>query len=691
MTMMKFQPVLRLPGLRCLTVALSCAAVFLGATAPVPARAATDADSLMIVDCLLPGQVRQLGGMVTFVSARRAVKTSAGDCEIRGGEYVKSDRASYATALKVWLPLAEKGQADAQTYVGEIFEKGLGVPPDYQAAATWYRRAADQGFSRAAINLGSLYERGLGVPKDPAQALTWYRKAAGLPNLKFQSADDQAKIERQNAELEQLRGQIETLKRQLSEKEDELKHTQDRLDSLKHNLDRSSGDADGQRAALERLRRELAQKRQKEGSNAAEVKALESAITEREARLARKNKEIAKLRADLAKLEEASQTQQATLQQLKRESQKTGPAIQILEPQLAQARGMRMAKLPEKVDKLLVVGRVASTAGVASLSINGQDEHLNGEVFRTHIPVADNEKHVRVVAIDRNGRMSVLEFMVPPKRQTQVASLTPSDDRPADMIGYRMPEPPIKFGRFYALVIGNNDYKRLPKLKTAVGDAKEVAKVLKDGYGYDVTLLVNATRYQILSALNKLREKLTDADNLLIYYGGHGELDQVNQRGNWLPVDAEPDSSANWISNVAITDVLNAMTVRELLVVADSCYSGTLTRSALSRVGGGISENEHLQLIRKMAQDRSRMALTAGGIQPVLDSGGGAHSVFAQAFIGALKRNGGILAGQDLFQIVQTQVAAAARRASADQVPEYAPIKFAGHEAGDFFFVRAAN
>jgi len=96
------------------------------------------ADDFLVVDCLLPGQVRKLGQQFTYLAPRRAIKTSARDCEIRGGEYVAYDRANYATALKVWLPQAEQGDAAAQTYVGEIFEKGLGVAPDYSAAAVWY-------------------------------------------------------------------------------------------------------------------------------------------------------------------------------------------------------------------------------------------------------------------------------------------------------------------------------------------------------------------------------------------------------------------------------------------------------------------------------------------------------------------------------------------------------------------------
>ncbi|HSN72848.1 MAG TPA: hypothetical protein VLT59_15130, partial [Steroidobacteraceae bacterium] len=82
-----------------------------------------DPSRLLIVDCLLPGQVRKLGGQMTYMSPRRPVRTTVSDCEIRGGEYVAYDRANYATALKVWMPQALCGDTVAQTHVGEIFEK----------------------------------------------------------------------------------------------------------------------------------------------------------------------------------------------------------------------------------------------------------------------------------------------------------------------------------------------------------------------------------------------------------------------------------------------------------------------------------------------------------------------------------------------------------------------------------------
>ena len=237
-------------------------------------------------------------------------------------------------------------------------------------------------------------------------------------------------------------------------------------------------------------------------------------------------------------------------------------------------------------------------------------------------------------------------------------------------------------------MIGNNDYQQLRKLKTAVTDAREVARVLEQEYGFKVRLLLDATRYDTLAALNDLREKLTEKDNLLIYYAGHGELDERNQRGNWLPVDAEPNSTTNWISNVAITDVLNASNAQQLLVVADSCYSG----HADPLVAGTARERGERRRATEAALGHGPSALAHGahlrGVEPVIDSAGGSHSAFAQAFLEVLRANVRVMPGQELFTNLQLRVAAIADRVQMRQVPEYAPIKYAGHESGDFVFVR---
>lgn len=130
------------------------------------------------------------------------------------------------------------------------------------------------------------------------------------------------------------------------------------------------------------------------------------------------------------------------------------------------------------------------------------------------------------------------------------------------------------------------------------------------------------------------------------------------------------------------------MSVGQLMVVADSCYSGTLTRNAIANLEAGRSTTDRIRLIQSMVEQRSRMVLTSGGLEPVLDSVGGVHSVFATALLKVLEKNVGVLAGQEMFGLVLPNVVQAAEQADFRQVPEYAPIKYAGHESGDFFFVR---
>lgn len=174
-------------------------------------------DDLVLVDCLLPGQIRQLGSRMTYLAPRRRVKTTKSDCGIRGGEFVLFDRSDYRHALASLLPKARSGDPVAQTYVGEIYEKGLGLPgPNYAEAARWYGQAAASGHRPAQTNLGSLYERGLGVRQDQAKALDWYRRATGVTEdrlifeseLKAQQAAFQREIALRNQVAASLRAQL---------------------------------------------------------------------------------------------------------------------------------------------------------------------------------------------------------------------------------------------------------------------------------------------------------------------------------------------------------------------------------------------------------------------------------------------------------------------------------------------------
>lgn len=527
------------------TLLLTMAAAITGciANAPDQAEATSGKDriaDLQVVDCLLPGQTRMLGNQV-YVTARRPAMLTAADCSIRGGEYVAYDRADYKTALQVWMPSAEAGDAEAQANVGEIFERGLGGEPNYEIAALWYQKSAEQGNKRAQFNLGTLYEQGLGVEQDKLMAMNYYRQAWGLPedSLVYQSAVD-----------EQQQAAQESLRQEIARKDNQVRLLQNQLAALNTELNKQKN-----------------------------------------------NSELMNQVDDLNALVATLKTENS-----------------------------------------------ASKAKLASLETQS------------------NARKVRTV----------------------VSKDTPTfKTSGADVIGKD-----INFGKYYALVIGVQDYDNVEKLDTPVNDINAVADVLSKDYGFTVEKVVNADNISIMEAINNLNQQLTEDDNLLIFYAGHGVRlsNEKLESGYWLPSNADaPPRDTNWVSNEFITRHLARLNAKRVLVVADSCYAGLLSTSPDFLIVG--DQQNSAEFLRYKASKRSRLLLTSGGDKPVLDSAGEKHSIFASAFVDTLKNNKDIMTGPELFKAVHARVIKESAAAEFDQEPQYRAIKGAGHEVGDFFFV----
>ena len=236
--------------------------------------------------------------------------------------------------------------------------------------------------------------------------------------------------------------------------------------------------------------------------------------------------------------------------------------------------------------------------------------------------------------------------------------------------------PKLNYGNYHALIIGNDEYMHFKPLSNAVNDANDVANVLKTKYNFKVDLLTNATRDETIEALSSLRRSISNQDNVLIYYAGHGDLDKDVDEGVWFPIDATENSEVNWIPNSDIIRSVRAMKAKHVIVVADSCFSGTLTRAA------NIKENGTIH-IKKLVEKKARKVLTSGGEEPVSDTGGGGNSIFAAIFLKILNENRGVLEGNELFTKLRKQV-----NVNSDQNPQYGDISKAGHDGGDFLFVR---
>ena len=546
-------------------------------TATVKAQDTTAQGSvsdLQVVDCLLPGQVRRLG-QSRYITARRPIMTTAGDCRIRGGEYTEFDRADYRTALAVWLPAAEAGDAEAQTNAGEIFEKGLGTTPNYDAALIWYREAAEQGYSRAQFNLGTLYERGLGVEADKLTALNWYRKAWDMPedSVIYQTAARDAQ--------DQQRAQLES---EISKKSNQITLLQSQVDRLKVSID--------------------ALKQGPEGVQLTPSEGVDTAMP-------------------------AAQAQTSAPSPAA-----TGPSpSEDLIDQIAQLESM-----------------------IAGLS----EEKSEVETEYAAIPV----------------------FRQPEAVTAELASSNSSKGDPTEN---------TSFGQYYALIIGNSDYRHMVDLETPQLDVEKIGSILEGRYGFSVKVLLNASDVEVMHAINDLNGELDEDDNLLIYYAGHGSQIAMGdlQAGYWLPVNADPPPrDTHWISNESITRHLGRLKAKRVLVVADSCYAGLLSDAPdylfLSQSG---SNNYSAEFMKYKLNRSSRLMISSGGNSPVLDNGGTGHSVFASAFINILGANEQIMSGPQLFSQLKPVVLERSEAVGFRQEPDFKTIKISGNEAGDFFFV----
>lgn len=654
------------PGARGLIGFLAGLVVLVAGFVQPDARAVTrNAEDMLIVDCLLPGQIRKLGMQATFMSARRPIRTSQADCEIRGGEYVAYDRANYQTAIKVWLEQAMSGSAEAQNNVGEIYSKGLGTEPDYGMAFQWFKKAADQGYARAKINLGYLYEEGLGITKDPAAALNLYRDAAGITDelmyasvveVQLTAKDEritglQQQVTSEQATSAQLRDQVAVLQRELAQR----------------------------RAALGAAQRELEETRSRlSQATSAEDKELMKLL---ENQLLTQEQQINNQRTQLASLEQQAGGSAAGVFA-------GAPMLQILDPMVVATRGRNTAVYRGAPGKRALVGRVSSPQSLQQVTVNGVAAPLaaNG-TFSVDIDVPASGAHVAVVATDRRGAEGRLEFTVLP--QTGSA---PSNGNAAPTVarnGVGSLPANVRLGRYYAVVIGNNSYRdsNYPALTSAGNDASAVASLLKSRYGYETRLVLNGDRMGMLSALNDMREKLKPEDNLLVYFAGHGEITPEDGQGYWIPIDGIAGNRKTWISNAAISDVLETISARHVLVVADSCYSGTMTRNSVPAFDASMQGEEWAKWVKMMVKGRARIALTSGGVQPVPDTGAGNHSYFARAFLNVLQDNNRLLEAQRLYRELSTYLALSAIDAPLAQVPGYSPIRYAGHESGEFFFL----
>lgn len=235
--------------------------------------------------------------------------------------------------------------------------------------------------------------------------------------------------------------------------------------------------------------------------------------------------------------------------------------------------------------------------------------------------------------------------------------------------------------RRVALLVGNNSYQKpIPPLETPIADVDEVARILRTRLGFETQVLHNAGKQQIIETINSIASGVTPDDSVLLLYAGHGYLMDDTRMGFWIPIDGSVKSPVNWISNSDISKLLKAIPARQVMLISDSCFSGSLTKEQKPTTLSGKLDPEHVR------KQRSVLAFSSGDEEPVSDEGKEGHSIFAYNLIKTLEAARGLSTGYEIYRIVRSDVSK-----EYPQEPQYGAVVSAGHVSGGEFLFETAR
>ena len=263
-----------------------------------------------------------------------------------------------------------------------------------------------------------------------------------------------------------------------------------------------------------------------------------------------------------------------------------------------------------------------------------------------------------------------------------------------------------------ALVIGINTYGNgIPTLTTAVNDAKQVAKILREKHGYSVNLLTEqVTLVQLTTVFEQtLPQVVGSQDRLLVYFAGHGvALDGDDGPAGYLVLqDSVLDDRLTFLPMSDLHRWLSALSCRHLLVVLDCCFAGAFRWASTRRLAPlpNILHKERYdrfiqspawQVLTSAAYDQTALDLLSGDVKRgMVQAANELHSPFAQAFFQALAGAGdltpkgegdGVITATELYIYLRDAVEVQAdKQANHPQTPGLWPLR--KHGKGEYIFL----
>ena len=240
--------------------------------------------------------------------------------------------------------------------------------------------------------------------------------------------------------------------------------------------------------------------------------------------------------------------------------------IELLTP--AVLRGSTVAK-ESGSDQIFVSGIVKDATGVDWVKVNGNTVtkiESNGYFSANLKPT---ETQINIQTANKKGLMVWATYLMEAQAQQKEGEF----EIP--------PIPPEEKPVFHAVLIAcsNYDGTNWGKLPSTIKEAQAYKKILQDFYGFNeknIVELYDKGRREILTALSAKVESMTENDNLIIMFAGHGTFKETptDMIGYWVPLNAE--TNFDYISNYNLSEIISACKAKHILMLSDACYSAAM-------------------------------------------------------------------------------------------------------------------
>ncbi len=267
------------------------------------------------------------------------------------------------------------------------------------------------------------------------------------------------------------------------------------------------------------------------------------------------------------------------------------------------------------------------------------------------------------------------EARVPPRVRVAAQPTTVAPALPAARPVRSASIPQIQ--RKIAVLVGIDNYvdERIPALENARRDADAVARILENRLGYETIVVRDAGREAMVGVLNKLALQTRPTDSVVVYFAGHGTVIDGTGQGYWIPATADAEKPETWLSNRDIARLLGGIRASQVVLISDSCFSGSL-------VGDKRLQATNATDAQAILRRRSTLVMSSGGDEPVADGARNGHSPFANSLMGNLQGLDNWRAGGNVFERVLTEVTQ-----RLPQTPRYGPARDSRYvEGGDYLF-----